>query len=74
MEGWMSERKKCHAFEEKTQLVTFALDGVKLSTVHRKENGRGKTVDDKASRVLGPADTIIHTREDGPTVAAVLRQ
>ena len=25
-------------------------------------------VDNKAPRVLGPADTIIHTREEGPTV------
>ena len=29
---------------------------------------RKKKVDDKAPRVLGPADTIIHTREEGPTV------
>ena len=64
----MSERTKHYALEDKTKFVTFALDGVKLSTEHRKEKGKGKKVDDKAPRVLGPADTIIHAREEGPTV------
>ena len=40
---------------------------MELSTVHRTSTGKEK-VDDKAPRVLGPADTIIHTREEGTTV------
>ena len=36
-------------------------------TIHRTNTGKEK-VDDKAPRVLRPADTIVHTREDGPTV------
>ena len=56
------------ALEDKTKFGTFGLDSVKHSTVHRKEKEKGKKVDDKAARALGPADTIIHTREDGPTV------
>ena len=43
---------------------------MKLSTVHRKEKskGIGKKVKEKTQRDLGPADTTIHTRADGPTV------
>ena len=66
-EDWISKGKKFYALEDKTTFVTFALDSVKLSTVHKKRV-KGKKVDDEAPRVLGPADTIIHTREEGPTV------
>ena len=45
-------KRKYYAFEDKTKFVTFALDSVKLSTVHRIGRGK-KKVDDKASRVLG---------------------
>ena len=43
--------------------VTFALDSVKLSTVHRKNKGegKGKKVKEKTPRDLGPADTTFHT-------------
>ena len=43
---------------------------MKLSTAHRKEKskGIGKKVKEKTQRDLGPADTTIHTRADGPTV------
>ena len=36
--------------------------------VHGKGTGKEKMADDKAPGVLVPADTIIHTREEGPTV------
>ena len=63
----MKERKS--ALAEKTKFVTFALDSVKLCTVHRKEKGErnGKTNNGKTPRDLGPADTTIHAREEGPT-------
>ena len=41
-EHWMSPRKKRYALADETQFVTFALDSVKLSTVHRKAKGEGK--------------------------------
>ena len=62
----MSERKK--ELHYRTHFVTFTHDSVKLSTVHRKEKGKGKNIDDKTPRVLGAADTTAHTREEGPTV------
>ena len=52
----------------KTKNATFTLESVKLSTVHRKEKGKGKNVDEKAPRILGRADTIIHTRADSEVV------
>ena len=38
-----------------------------LSTVHRrwKGEGKGKKVNRKTPRDLGPADTTMHTREEG---------
>ena len=55
---------------DKYKFVTFvALDSVKLSTVYRKHcEGKGKKVEEKTPRDLGPSDTTIHTREDGSTV------
>ena len=49
------------------QFVTFALDSMKLSTVHtkKKSKGFGKKNNDKTPRDLGPADTTVHTRVDG---------
>ena len=66
----MSERKKTGAFADKNKFVTFAIDSVKLLTVHRKEKGegKGKKVEEKTWRNLGPADTTIHTREEWLTV------
>ena len=66
--GWARERR-C-ALADKTQVVTFALDSVKPSTVHRKEKeeGKGKGVNGKTPRNLGPADTTIHTRKEEPTI------
>ena len=63
-------REKKGALAVKTKFVTFALDSVRLSTVHRKEKGEGQehTVNEKTPRDLGPADTTIHAREEGPTV------
>ena len=57
-----------HTFAHMYQFVTCALDRMKLSTVHRKKKskGIGKKVKDKTPGDLGPADTTIHTREDGP--------
>ena len=60
--------KQGGALADKTQFATITLDNVKLSTVQRKKKEKGKKVDEKTPRVLGPADTIIHTREEGPTV------
>ena len=70
-EDWMSKRQKYHALEDKTKFGTFTLDSVKLSTVHKKEKEKEKKVDDKAPSLLGPADTIIHTREEG-SMASIL--
>ena len=46
------------------------MDSVTLSNAHSKEKGgeKGKQVNEKTSKVLGSADTIIHTDEEGPTV------
>ena len=59
--------KKVHLLMRRI-IATFALDSVKLSTVQRKEKreGDGKKVNWKTD--LRPADTTIHTREEGPTV------
>ena len=54
--------------EDEKRFVTFALDSVNLSTVHRTRKGEKQKVDDKAPRILGPSDKTIHTREEGPTV------
>ena len=62
----MKDRKI--ALADKTTFATFTFDGVKLSTIHRKEKGKGKKVDEKTAKVLGPADTTIHIREEGLTV------
>ena len=61
-------KEKDQAPEDKDKFAPFALDCVKLSTIHRTNTEKGKTVDDKAPRVLRPADTIVHGREEGPTV------
>ena len=55
---------------DKYQFVTFALDRMKLSTVHRKKKSKeiGRKVKEKTPRDLGPADTTFHTLADGPTV------
>ena len=68
----MDERKesKTSTLADVHQFATFALDRMKLSTVHRRKRskGAGKTVKSKIMRDLGPADTTIHTRDDGLTV------
>ena len=68
--------RKKGALADDNKFVTFALDSVKLSTVHRKEKGegKGKKVREKTQRELGPVDTTIHTREEGPTVQLCGRQ
>ena len=48
--------------------VTFTLDCVKRSTVHRKVKVKGKKLDGKTPRVPGAADTTVHMLEEGPTV------
>ena len=69
-EDWMSVRKKKTTLPDMYRSVTFALDRVKLSTVHWKNRGdwKGKNVNEKSPSDLGPVDATIHTREDGPTV------
>ena len=69
-EEWMRERKVESTLADMYQFVTFALDRMKLSTVHRrkKSKGIGKKFQEKKPRDLGPADTTIHTRADGLTV------
>ena len=53
--------------EEKKRFVTSALENCE-TPVHRKRKEKKKKVDDKAARVLGPADKTIHIREEEPTV------
>ena len=68
-EEWMRERKVKSTLAEIYQFVIFALDRMKLSTLHRKNGkGLGKKVKERTPRDLGPADTTIHTRADGLTV------
>ena len=69
-EQWSSKREQCQTIEDKRAFITFALQSVKHSAVHRTRIGKKKkgTVDCKESRILGPSDKSIHTREEGPTV------
>ena len=68
--GWrrkLVERKSTLA--EKCKLVTFVLNIMKLSIEHSKKSlGIGKKIKDKTPRNVGPADTTVHNRGDGPTV------
>ena len=66
----MIEREvKSTLFDNVRKCVTFALDSVKLShRTQKKCEGKGKEVEEKTPRDLGPADSTVHTREDGPTV------
>ena len=62
-EDWISERKKRKSLADKTAFVTFALDSMKLSAVHRKVKGKGKgkQAGSRPPRKLGPADaTFLH--------------
>ena len=54
----------------KCQFSTFVLGRMKLSIEHRKKKSKGieKKIKDKTPRDLGPADTTVHTRSEGPTV------
>ena len=66
-EDWISERtQKCTPADE-TNFVTFALDSVTLSTVHRREKVK-VMVRKSARKRLEPADATKNTREEGPTV------
>ena len=66
--GWEHENESTR--DDKYQVVTFVLDRTKRSIVHRKKKskGIGKTIKDKTPKDLGPGDTTVHTRVDGPTV------
>ena len=69
-EEWMRERKVKSTLVNKYKFVTFVLDRVTLPTVHRtnKDEGIEKKIKEKTPRGLGPADTTIQIREDGPAV------
>ena len=67
-DDWMNKRSSCPELEDKKRFVTFAFDSVEHSTLHRTKAVKKKEVDDKAPRVLGPADQTIHIREEEPTV------
>ena len=58
-EDWMRARERKSTLDDKYQFVTFVLDSMKLSIVHRKKKskGIGKKVEDKTPADLGPADT-----------------
>ena len=79
--GWLPKgpvrktgRVKDVCWKKRKDSSPLALDIVNLSTVHRTRKEKKKTVDDKAPRVLRPADKSIHIREEEPTVATVWRQ
>ena len=65
---WTQEIK--NTSEEKRKFVTFVLSQMKLSTEHRKTKNKDKEkrIKEKTPRVLGPEDTTVHTRSEGPTV------
>ena len=73
-ENWTSKRAKCQALEDKKRFVTFALKSVNHSTIYTTRTETNKKVEDKGPRVPGPADKTNHTREEGPTSAAMWRQ
>ena len=69
-EDWLRARNMKSTLDDKYQFVTFVIDRMKRSIVHRNNKGKdiGKKVKDKTPRDLGPADTTIHTRVGGPDV------
>ena len=77
--GWAGKedliraRKMKSTLADKSKFVTFTLDRMKLSTVHRKKKGKGirRKVKEKTPRDPGPADTSVHTRADVPTAVTV---
>ena len=67
-EDWRSKRKY-YALEDKKNFVTNVFDLCEtLDGTHNKHGSKKKEVDEKTPRDLEPADTIIHTRGEGPTV------
>ena len=69
-DDWVGEREVKSTLVDEYRFVTFALESFKLSAVHRKrKSDRIRKKDkEKTPRDLEPADTTIHTREDGPTI------
>ena len=69
-EDWICKRARCQAIQGKRRFVTHAMKSVNHSTIHRTRTGKKKNdkAEDKAPRILGPADKTIHIREEGPTV------
>ena len=65
-----TKREVKRSLAERYQFATSALDKMKLCTIHWKMNSKGirKKVKEKIPRDLGPPETTIHTRTDGPTV------
>ena len=56
--------------EDKYKFITYILNKMKLPTEHRKTGKKNeeRRLKRKAPRDLGPEDTIVHTRGEGPTV------
>ena len=56
--------------EDKYKFITYILNKMKLPTEHRKTGKKDeeRRLKRKAPRDLGPEDTIVHTRGEGPTV------
>ena len=69
-EDWMEARKKKNTPEEKYKFVTFVPSKMKLPTEHRntKNKDKEKRIKENTPRDLGPEDTTVHTRSEGPTV------
>ena len=69
-EEWSSKRKRCLTAEDRRDFITFALQSVKPSTVHRSrfEDKKQLSADRKEPRLVETPDTSINTREEGPTV------
>ena len=62
--------EECQTIEDIVDFITFALQSVKHSTVHRTRIGdkKKRIAECQGPRTVGLLDTSIHTREGGTTV------
>ena len=68
--NWMFARKEHNSPEDKYKFTTYIWDKLQLPTEHRREKDKHKVkrVKKKTPRDLGPEDTTVHIRCEGPTV------
>ena len=65
--GWKQEKGKEHWRRSTSSSRSFLAEWNYPLNMERKSEGIEKMIKDKTPRDLGPADTVVHTRSEGPT-------